>query len=46
LIASNAVVFMNPHGREAGKPDFCLVLLGGANSPGWAFNRPLGGKHP
>jgi len=28
---------MNPRGREAGKPDFYLVLLGGANSPGWAF---------
>lgn len=28
---------MNPHGRESGKPDFCLVLPGGANCPGCVF---------
>jgi hypothetical protein len=26
-----------PFGREAGKPDFCFALLGGANSWGRAF---------
>lgn len=37
---------MNPHGRGAGKPDFCLVLLGGANSPGCVFPGHLAANIP